>query len=81
MVKEAMVRRFEQRSFAKEALRIVREAERTFSPVVVSGLTDSEAEAIAMEPAAVRRQRKFLEERIAKLGDVHAILKEVMRST
>jgi hypothetical protein len=38
-------------------------------------------EAIAMEPAAARRQRKFLEERIAKLGDGHGILKEVMRST
>jgi hypothetical protein len=60
---------------------IVRGIERIFSPVVVNGLTDSEAEAIAMEPAAARRQRKFLEERIAKLGDGHAILKEVMGST
>jgi hypothetical protein len=40
-----------------------------FSPVVVNSLTDSEAGAIAMEPAAARRQRKFLEERIATLGD------------
>ncbi len=60
---------------------IVREIERIFSPVVVNGLTDSEAEAIATEPVAARRQRKFLEERIAKLGDGHAILREVMRST
>jgi hypothetical protein len=60
---------------------IVRKIERIFSPVVVNGLTDSEAEAIAMEPAAARRQRRFLEERIAKLGDGHGILKEVMRST
>jgi hypothetical protein len=60
---------------------IVRGIERIFSPVVVNGLTDSEAGAIAMEPTAARRQRKFLEERIAKLGDGHAILKEVMRST
>jgi len=59
---------------------IVRGIERIFSPVVVNGLTDSEAGAIAMEPAAARRQRKFLEERIAKLGDGHAVLKGVMRS-
>jgi hypothetical protein len=39
------------------------------------------AEAIAMEPAAARRQRKFLEDRIVKLGEGHSILKEVMRST
>jgi hypothetical protein len=52
---------------------IVRGIERIFSPVVVNGLTDSEAGAIAMEPAAARRLRKFLEERIAKLGDRHAI--------
>ncbi|KAF4625919.1 hypothetical protein G7Y89_g12245 [Cudoniella acicularis] len=48
---------------------IVRGIERIFSPVVVNGLADSEAEAIAMEPAATRRQRRFLEERTAKLGD------------
>jgi hypothetical protein len=48
---------------------------------VVNGLTDSKAEAIAVEPAAARRQRKFLEERIAKLGDGHGTLKEAMRST
>jgi hypothetical protein len=60
---------------------IVRGIERIFSPVVVGSLSDSEAEAIAMEPAAARRQRKFLEERIAKLGDGQAILKDVMRST
>jgi hypothetical protein len=60
---------------------IIRGIERIFSLVVINGLTDSEAGAIAMEPAAARRQRKILEERIAKLGDGHAVLKGVMRST
>jgi hypothetical protein len=36
---------------------IVRRIERIFSLVVVNGLTNSEAGAIAMEPAAARRQR------------------------
>jgi hypothetical protein len=48
---------------------IVREIETIFSLVVINGLTDSEAEAITIEPVAARRQRKFLEERIMKLGD------------
>jgi hypothetical protein len=60
---------------------IVKSFKRIFSLVVVNGLTNSKAGAIAIELAAARRQRKFLKERVAKLGDGHAILKEVMRST
>jgi hypothetical protein len=48
---------------------IIKGIERIFSLVVVNGLTDSKAKAVAIELAATRRQRKFLEERIAKLGD------------
>jgi hypothetical protein len=36
---------------------IVRGIERIFSPVVVNGLTEPQAKAIAMEPAATRRQK------------------------
>src|SRR5271156_3576955 len=41
---------------------IVRGIERIFFPVVVNGLTDSKAEAIAMEPAAARRQKKLIDD-------------------
>jgi hypothetical protein len=35
--------------------------------MVVNGLSDSEAEAIAVEPASAKRLRAFLEERVDKL--------------
>jgi hypothetical protein len=57
---------------------IVKGIERVFSPVVVSGLADSEAEALVMEPVTARRQREFLKDRIAKLEDGQRILKNVM---
>ena len=59
---------------------MIRGLERIFSPVVVNGLTDSDAEAIAAEPAGARRQRRFLEDRIAKLKDGQSIFRSVMGS-
>ena len=59
---------------------MIRGLEKIFSPVVVNGLTDSEAEAIASEPAGARRQRRFLEDRVAKLRDGQSIFRSVMGS-
>ncbi|KAI9659667.1 MAG: hypothetical protein M1829_006575 [Trizodia sp. TS-e1964] len=58
---------------------IVKGIERIFSPIVVNRLSDSDAEAIALEPETARRQRKFLDDRIAKLEEGRGILKDVMR--
>ena len=59
---------------------IIRDLERIFSPIAVSGLTDQEVEAIASEPASAKRQRQFLEDRIAKLKDGQKIFRSVMGS-
>ena len=59
---------------------IIRGLEKIFSPVTVNGLTDLEVEAIASEPANAKRQRKFLEDRIAKLKDGQSIFRSVMGS-
>lgn len=59
---------------------IIRGLEKIFSPVVVNSLTDSEVEAIASEPANAKRQRQFLEDRIAKLKDGQSIFRSVMGS-
>lgn len=59
---------------------MIRGLEKIFSPVVVNGLTDSEVEAIASEPASAKRQRQFLEDRIAKLKDGQSIFRSVMGS-
>jgi hypothetical protein len=48
---------------------------------MINGLTNSKAKVITMEPAAAKKQRKFLKKRIAKLGNEYRILKEIMRST
>ena len=40
-----------------------------FSPVVVNDLSESAVEKIASEPAAAKRHRQFLEDRIEKLKD------------
>lgn len=59
---------------------IIRGLEKIFSPVVVNGLSDAEVEAIASEPGAAKRQRQFLEDRIAKLKDGQSIFRGVMGS-
>jgi hypothetical protein len=56
---------------------IVRGLEEIFSPVVVNGLSDPDVEGIASEPASAKRQRAFLEDRIAKLKEGHEILRSV----
>ncbi|KAI9725706.1 MAG: hypothetical protein M1834_009752 [Cirrosporium novae-zelandiae] len=60
---------------------IVRGLEKIFSPVVVNGLSESEVEGIASEPASAKRQREFLEDRIEKLKHGQGIFKNVMGST
>ena len=57
---------------------IIRGLEKIFSPVTVNGLKDPEVEAIASEPAIAKRQRLFLEDRIAKLKDGQSIFRSVM---
>lgn len=59
---------------------MIRGLEKIFSPVIVNSLTDSEAEAIASEPTSSKRQRQFLEDRIAKLKDGQKIFRSVMGS-
>ena len=59
---------------------MIRGLEKIFSPVIVNSLTDSEAEAIASEPTSAKRQRQFLEDRIAKLKDGQSIFRSVMGS-
>ncbi len=60
---------------------IFRGIEKTFSPMVVSGLSDSDAEVMASEPASGRRQREFLGDRITKLENGRAILQSIMGFT
>ncbi|KAK4691375.1 hypothetical protein P7C71_g5611, partial [Lecanoromycetidae sp. Uapishka_2] len=59
---------------------IIRGIENIFSPVIVNGLSDSEATKIASEPATVQRQRHFLEDRIKTLTDSQTIFRGVMVS-
>ena len=48
---------------------MIRGLEMIFSPVVVNGLSESAVEKIASKPAAAKRDRQFLEDRIEKLKD------------
>ena len=59
---------------------MIRGLEKIFSPVIVHSLSDPEVEAIASEPASAKRQRQFLEDRIAKLKDGQSIFRSVMGS-
>jgi hypothetical protein len=63
---------------------IVKCLKKIFSPVVVNGLSNSEAEAeaetVAIEPISAKRKRDFLEDRIIKLEDGHRILRNVIRA-
>ena len=59
---------------------MIRDIHKIFDPVTVSKLADSEVEAIASEPASAKRQRRFLEDRVAKLKDGQSIFRSVMGS-
>ena len=48
---------------------MIRGLEMIFSPVIANGLSESAVEKIASEPAAAKRHRQFLEDRIEKLKD------------
>lgn len=58
----------------------MRGLEKIFSPIAVNRLSDVETEAIASEPAAARRQREFLGDRIRKLEAGHDVLRGVIKS-
>lgn len=57
---------------------MIRGLEKIFSPLTVNALSDAEVEAIASEPAAAKRQRHFLTDRIQKLKDGQKIFRGVM---
>lgn len=57
---------------------IVRGLENIFSPVVVNNLEVAQAEQLALEPAATRSRRGYLEEQIKKLEEGHEIFQSVM---
>ena len=57
---------------------MIRGLDKIFDPVTVSGLGDSEVEAIASEPTKAKGKRQFLQDRIAKLKDGQAIFRSVM---
>lgn len=58
---------------------VVKALEAIFSPLVVNGLSDSEAEVIAVEPASAKRQRAFLTERQEKLAEGDRILQDFIK--
>lgn len=57
---------------------MVRGLEKVFSPVVVNGLSDAEAQAMASERASTKRQRDYIEDQISKLQAGKEIFKSVM---
>ena len=59
---------------------MIRGLDKIFEPVTVSGLKDSEIEAIASEPASAKRQREFYEDRIKKLKDGQSIFRSILGS-
>lgn len=59
---------------------VVRGLEDIFSPIFVNKLDVDEIEGFASEPAATKRQRAFLEDRIGKLQEGHAVLRRVMHT-
>lgn len=59
----------------------MRGLEKIFSPVVVNMMSDKEVEAIASEPPATKRQRRFLKERIKMLEEGHEIFRDVLAGT
>jgi hypothetical protein len=60
---------------------IVCDIEEIFCPVEVNKLSDKKIMDIAEEPAASRRQRAFLKDRIAKLEEGRKILRRAMSGT
>ena len=57
---------------------IVRGLDEIFSPLVVTRMGDTEAEAIACEPSTTQTNRKFLVDRVKKLEAGREIFKGVM---
>lgn len=57
---------------------MIRGLEKIFSPIVVNGMSESEVERLASEPAAAKRHREFLVDRIQKLKDGQKIFRGVM---
>lgn len=57
---------------------MIRGLEHIISPVVVTNLSDSDVEKIASEPPALKRQRRFLRDRIEKLENGQKIFKGIM---
>ena len=57
---------------------MIRGLDKIFSPVTVSGLGDSEVEAIASEPGNAKLKRQVYEDRIAKLKEGQKIFRNVM---
>ncbi|KAK2742332.1 hypothetical protein FQN57_005420 [Myotisia sp. PD_48] len=57
---------------------LVRGLEGILSPTVVGNMSDSEVEALVSESSSAKRQRAFLSDKVAKLEDGKAILREVM---
>ncbi|KAL2055922.1 hypothetical protein ABVK25_003564 [Lepraria finkii] len=57
---------------------MIRGLEMIFSPVIVNGLSESTVEKIASEPAAAKRHRLLLKDRIEKLKDGQKIFRGVM---
>lgn len=57
---------------------MIRGLEIIFSPVIVNGLSESAVEKIASEPAAAKRHRLLLKDRIEKLKDGQKIFRGVM---
>jgi len=60
---------------------IVTDLEKIFSPVIVHDWSDSETEAVAMEPISAKRQREFLLDRVGKFENGDKILGDVIRIT
>ena len=60
---------------------IVRNLQLIFSPSVVNGMADSQVESITSESATVKRQRLFLDNRIAKLKEGQEIFRSIVGST
>ncbi|KAI9739905.1 MAG: hypothetical protein M1818_004961 [Claussenomyces sp. TS43310] len=60
---------------------IVKGLELIFSPIVVNAMSDAEVEEVAVEPASAKRQRDFLEDRVARLDMGSKVLREVIRSS
>lgn len=57
---------------------MIRGLDKIFNPVTVSGLSDTEVEAMASEPVNANLRRRVLEDRITKLEQGQKIFRNVM---